>query len=169
LKFAGLCLAVTVAAGAVGWIPTVRRAGPEGAVALLAGCGVSLAAALIGGLVIARVPGTTPQGSGVQGSALQAGPQALFATLGAMGVRLVLVLGLGTAVALSGAVAVKPFLLWMGLSYLALLPGETRYALAAAAETTPAPPRTRQADWSRAEREDEQDERPDERPDERQE
>lgn len=145
LKFAGLCLAATVAVGTVGWIPTVRRAGPEGAVALLVGCGVSLAAALIGGLVIARVPGSTSQGNNVSGSTGHAAPQALLATLAAMGARLVLVLGLGTAIALSGAVAVKPFLLWMGLSYLALLPGETRYALMAAAETTPAPPETRQA------------------------
>lgn len=138
LKFAGLCVAVTAVLAAIGWIPTTRWAGPEGVPALLVGCGVSLAAALIGGLVIVRGQRAVEREAARRGVA-PAGPQALFAALKAMGIRLLLVAGLGVTAALSGAVAVKPFLLWMALSYLALLPGETRFALAAVAETAPVP------------------------------
>lgn len=128
LRFAGWSLGVIALLVALGWVPARRWGGPEAIPALLVGCGVSLASALVGGLVIVR---TRMYGG--------EGPQALFSALKAMGLRLVVLLGLGVATALSGAVALKPFLLWTGISYLALLPVETRYALAAVADEVPAP------------------------------
>lgn len=141
LRFAGLSVAVIALLAALGWIPTRRWAGAEAIPALLVGCGVSLAAALVGGLVIVRTEakGRTGAEAGSRGTSAAAGPQALFSALKAMGLRLVVLLGLGVATALSGAVALKPFLLWTGISYLALLPVETRYALAAVADEVPAP------------------------------
>ena len=146
LRFAGLSLAVMALLVALGWIPTRRWAGAEAIPALLVGCGVSLAAALVGGLVIVRTGANGRAGAeaagaevGSRGASGAEGPQALFSALKAMGLRLVVLLGLATAAALSGAVALKPFLLWTGISYLALLPVETRYALAAIADEVPAP------------------------------
>lgn len=128
-RFAGLTLTVTVAVAALGWIPTRRWGGEEALAGLIAGCLVSLAAALIGGLVILRAERGAEEGVGESG-VHEAGTQPLFAGLKAMGVRLLVLLGLGTTVAVSGAVGLKPFLLWLGGSYLVLLPVETRYALA---------------------------------------
>jgi len=127
LRFAALALAVTVALAALGWIPTLRRAGSEALPALLAGCAVSLAAALVGGWVLQRAdPGSRLRGAAVQGPEAA---QAMVAGLQAMGVRLLVLAALGTAVGLADVVPLEPFLIWMVISYLALLPVETRFAL----------------------------------------
>lgn len=127
LRFAALALAVTVGLAALGWIPTLRRAGAEALPSLVAGCAVSLAAALVGGLVIHRAdPASRLGGASAQGPAAA---QAMVAGLQAMGVRLLVLAGLGTAVGLANVVPLEPFLLWMVISYLALLPVETRFAL----------------------------------------
>ena len=48
---------------------------------------------------------------------------------GSMALRLFLLVALAAATLFAGAVAPKPFLLWIALSYLALLPLDTWYAL----------------------------------------
>lgn len=127
LRFAALALAVTVALAALGWIPTLRRAGSEALPALLAGCAVSLAAALVGGLVLQRAdPESRLRGAAARGPEAA---QAMVAGLQAMGVRLLVLAALGTAVGLADVVPLEPFLIWMVISYLALLPVETRFAL----------------------------------------
>jgi len=128
-RFAAWALGVTVALAALGWIPTRRWGGEEALAGLIAGCLVSLTAALIGGLMILRAERGAERSVSEAGGH-ETGAQPLFAGLKAMGVRLLVLLGLGTTVALSGAVGLKPFLLWLGGSYLVLLPVETRYALA---------------------------------------
>jgi len=127
LRFAVLALAVTAVLAALGWIPTLRRAGPEALPALLAGCAVSLAAALVGGLVLKQADPGRRLRDGVASGPEAA--QAMTAGLQAMGVRLLVLLALGVAVGFAELVPLKPFLTWMVISYLALLPIETRFAL----------------------------------------
>lgn len=123
LRFAATAAAVAAGLVAVGWLPT-RRLGGDGAVAaMLAGCGISLAASLGSGLVMTR-------GAGRVG-AQPAAP--LFRALGGMGLRLAAVVVLGFAAGLSGYFPPVPLLLWVALSYLALLVVDTRFALEVAA------------------------------------
>jgi hypothetical protein len=127
LRFVVVALAVTAALAALGWIPTQRRAGSEALPALLAGCAVSLVAALASALMLQRVD---PGGRLRDGVA--SGPEAaraMTAGLQAMGVRLLVILALGSAVGLADIVPLEPFLIWMVISYLALLPVETHFAL----------------------------------------
>lgn len=126
-RFAALAVAVIVALAALGWIPTLRRAGSEALPALLAGCAVSLAAALVSGRVLYRAdPWHRRLGAGASGTEAT---QTVAAALQAMGVRLLILVGLGAVVGLAGWVPLKPFLVWTAISYLALLPVETRFAL----------------------------------------
>lgn len=126
-RFVMLAVTVTVALAALGWIPTLRRAGSEALPALVAGCAVSLAAALVSGRMLYRAdPWHRRLGVGASGTEAT---QTVAAALQAMGVRLLLLVGLGAAVALTGWVPLKPFLVWTAISYLALLPVETRFAL----------------------------------------
>src|SRR5205823_5241303 len=88
-RFLGLAVAVVAGLCAIGWLPTRHLAGAEAIAAMLAGCAISLAsAALAGGLLIA-VGAETPEAR-MQRSFL------------AMVVRLVVVIVLGIAAALSG-------------------------------------------------------------------
>lgn len=118
LGFAAGAAAAAAAVAAIGWWIASGRGGPAAGAAAVTGCGIALAASLVGGLVVARRP---------------ADPRtAAVGALGATGLRLGVVAVLGTLVALSGRVPVKPLLLWTALGYLALLAVDTRYALAEA-------------------------------------
>ena len=55
--------------------------------------------------------------------------QLVTVLFGSMALRLFLLVALAAATALAGAVEPKPFLLWIALSYLALLPLDTWYTL----------------------------------------
>jgi hypothetical protein len=115
-RFLGLSAAIVIVLCAIGWLPTRRLSGDAGVLAMAVGCGIGLvSAALAGGLlVIAR--GETPE----------ARMQRAFL---AMVVRLAVVVVLGLAAALSGAVSRQPLLFWIGTAYVALLPLEVRLAI----------------------------------------
>jgi hypothetical protein len=118
LGFALRAAAVAAAVGAIGLWIAGGRGGPDAGAAAAAGCGIALAASLVGGLVIARRP---------------ADPRtAAVSALGATGLRLAAVAALVVLVALSGWVPLKPLLLWTAIGYVALLAVDTRYALAEA-------------------------------------
>jgi len=127
LRFALLALAVTAGLIALGWIPTLRRAGAEALPSLIAGCTVSFAAGLAGGLVLKLADPESNLTTGAARSAAAA--WAMTAGLQAMGVRLLVLVALGSAIGFADMVPLEPFLLWMVISYLALLPVETRFAL----------------------------------------
>lgn len=77
---------------------------------MLAACGVSLTAALVGILPVLRTnsqPGAT---------------QRIVSLLGGMGLRMAVALGLTLVLVLGTDIARTPFILWVGISYLALLP-----------------------------------------------
>jgi hypothetical protein len=115
-RFLSLAAAIVIVLCAIGFIPTRRLSGDAGVIAMAAGCGISLvSAALAGGLLIAT-GGETPD----------ARMQRAFL---AMVVRLAVVVVLGLAAALSGAVARQPLLFWIGTAYVALLPLEVRLAI----------------------------------------
>ena len=115
-RFLGLAAAIVILLCVIGWLPTRRLSGDAGVMAMAAGCGISLvSAALAGGLLMA-VAGDTPE----------ARMQRAFL---AMVVRLAVVVVLGMAAALSGAVARQPLLFWIGAAYVALLPLEVKLAI----------------------------------------
>jgi hypothetical protein len=111
LRLFGLTLLLGVIAAAVGFFPTRRLAGEPGVAAMLAGCGVAVLAGWIGGAVACRQGGR--------------GPEQINRLLAATALRLFAAVGLALAVALSGLVVLKPFLLWVALAYLVTLAGET--------------------------------------------
>lgn len=118
LGYGMLAVVVVLALAALGYVPTRRLGGVEAIPALWAGCLVSLLASMAGALpfFVARGKEMSPHGR-------------LNRILGAMAVRLAVVLLLGAAVALSGFFALRPLLLWIAGSYMALLAVETLMAL----------------------------------------
>ena len=115
LVFVALATAVALAVAFVGQAVALERSGAESARAWRVGCGVSLVASVLSGLLIAL--------SGTLRS------QGVILALGSMLLRLVVVGLLGVAVAMLMAVEVRPFLLAVAISYLALLIVDTGYAL----------------------------------------
>ncbi len=113
LKFGVLAACVTGLLVLMGWVPTRRLAGPEGPAAMLAGCGISLAASMVGGLLVARDKGEAP----------------VVQVMAAMGVRLLMAVVLTLVLALVGGLQTVPLLLWVASSYLALLVVDTRFAV----------------------------------------
>jgi hypothetical protein len=113
LRFLAWTVALAVAIALLGYLPT-KRWGGEGAVrAMLAGCGVGVVASALGGVPVLLFSGT----GGASG------------VLAAMAVRFAAALALALAGALSGELERGPFLLWVAISYMALLTVDTRYAL----------------------------------------
>ncbi len=115
-RFLALIVAVAVGLCAVGWLPTERLAGPQAVSAMLAGCAISLLSAAVAGFMLIAVEGDTP-------------PVRMRRAFLAMIVRLIVVLALGIAAALSGEFARSPLLLWLAIAYVALLPLEVRLAI----------------------------------------
>ena len=110
LATAGLVpLALAVVAG--GFI-THQVAGGPGLKAMLAGCLVGLVGNWLGMLPAVMTPDL---------SSREGGLAALMGT----GVRFLAALVLTPVLALSGWVAVTPFVIWVAISYLAILLGET--------------------------------------------
>jgi len=106
---------IALALVAIGFLPTRAVAGDDAIVSMLAAVAVAIAASGAGTLPIYFAREQPPQ-------------QAVGAQLGSMALRLVLVLVVGAAVALSGLVAVKPFLLWLVIAHAALLVADTLFA-----------------------------------------
>ena len=113
-------LSVTAAVLLIGYLPTRSLGGREAVKAMFAGCSVSLVASVLGGLPIALAP--------------EGGKSGLQAILASTALRFLVVLVLALAAALSGAFEPVPLLTWMGLSYVACLVVDTRFAVAAARE-----------------------------------
>jgi hypothetical protein len=116
LRFLAWAAVVAVAAGAIGFWPTRRLAGDDGVPALVAGCLVGFLSSALGGLPIALIRSRAPASR-------------LLASMGAMGARLLAVVVLGAAAELSGWFASAPLLLWIAISYAALLGVDAWYAL----------------------------------------
>ena len=116
-RFLGLAVAIVVVLCAVGFLPTRRLAGGDAVAAMLAGCAISLVSAALAGGLLVVVSAETPE------ARMQRGFLAMI-------VRLVVVIVLGIAGALSGEFARAPLLFWMAAAYVALLPFEVRLAIA---------------------------------------
>ena len=115
-RFLTLAAAIVIVLCVIGWLPTRRLSGDAGVIAMAAGCGISLVSAALAGVLLTVAGGETPE----------ARMQRAFL---AMVVRLAVVVALGLAAALSGAVARQPLLFWIGTAYVALLPLEVRLAI----------------------------------------
>ena len=118
-RFVITAAAVVAALAAVGYFPTRRWGGPAAVEAMLAGCGVSLGAAVLGALPLA-----------VAAPAPQARAQAVL--LG-MALRFMAALAAGVAMAWAGDWRPAPLLVWLAVSYVALLAVEVRFAVGGAA------------------------------------
>ncbi len=117
--FAALLTGAVGALAALGYWPTTRIAGEQAVGAMLAGCAVSWFAGLLGALPVVFA-GAPASGAG------KASP---MVALGATVVRLMVAALGGLVLALVGAFPKAPLLLWLGISYVALLPLESWFAL----------------------------------------
>ncbi len=114
LAFLASVVGVTAALLLVGYLPTRTLGGQPAVMALLYACAVSLFSSAVSGLPIARA---------------RAGGLAGFKLLVAsIVIRLLTVAAAGVAVAIAVGLERKPFLLWLAISYLALLVVDTVYA-----------------------------------------
>jgi len=116
IRFLGLAFVIVAGLGAVGWLPTRRLAGPDGVLAMAAGCGISFIAAAFAGALLVAIDAATPE------ARMQ---RSFLATIA----RLAVVVVLGIAAALSGEFSHSPLLFWMATSYVALLPLEVMLAI----------------------------------------
>ena len=115
-RFLALAGAVVLLLVGVGFVPTRRLAGPEALPAMAVGCAISLAAAALAGWLVVATPAATPM----------ARMQRAFL---AMAVRLAIVVVLGVAAVLSGAIPRMPLLFWLATTYVVLLPLEVKLAI----------------------------------------
>jgi hypothetical protein len=102
---------------AAGFQPTRRLGGEDAIPAMIAGVAIGFLGAALAGLVIVMSRPSTPA-------------ERLQAVFGAMGVRFAVAVALGAMAVLSNAVSRTPLLLWLAISYVALLPLEVRLAVA---------------------------------------
>jgi hypothetical protein len=118
VRFLAWGLAATALAALLGYVPTRRLGGEEALGAMMAGCAVGWLASALGGIPV------------LLGRGKVADPTArLQAMLASMGLRFAVVLALGAAAAFSGWFGLKPLLLWIAFSYMALLAVDTWYAV----------------------------------------
>ncbi|HKI04266.1 MAG TPA: hypothetical protein VKK31_19980 [Thermoanaerobaculia bacterium] len=118
LRFLAWGLAAVIVAALLGFVPTRRLGGEEALRSMVAGCVVGWLASALGGIPVAL------------GRGKSAAPAArLQAMLASMGLRFGVVLALGAAAAFSGGFGLKPLLLWIAISYMALLTVDTWYAV----------------------------------------
>ncbi len=115
-RFLGLAFAIVVVLMAVGVVPTRRLAGEAAVPAMAIGCAISFVSAALAGWLLTVVNAVTPE----------LRMQRAFL---AMVVRLAVVVVLGLAAALSGAVDRMPLLFWLAATYMALLPLEVKLAI----------------------------------------
>lgn len=116
LRFVAWVVAVAAALILLGYLPTRRLGGEDAVPALLAGCAIGALASVLGGLPTALIRGSTPA--------------ALVTRLGASSaIRLAAVVILGAVAFLSGWFPMVPLLLWIAISYAALLGVDVWYVL----------------------------------------
>ncbi len=106
---------------AVGLWPTRRLGGADATLAMVAGCGASLAGSLLG-----SIPIWLARGVGL--------PAALPAVLGSLGLRMAVSIGLGVAFVAVLGLAVTPTLLWLAISHAVLLFSDVWLAIGAVRE-----------------------------------
>ena len=111
-KLAAAGLVPLVLAGAVGVYVTQQVAGGAGVRAMLVGCGVGLVGNWVGTLPTTMVSDLAGRDGGL-------------AALMGTALRFLAALVLTPVLALSGWVEVAPFVVWVAISYLAILLGET--------------------------------------------
>jgi hypothetical protein len=116
-RFVGVEVVIVAALVAIGLLPTRRLAGDTGPAAMFAGCAIGLISAALAGGLLVGVPGDTPN------ARMQRALMAMFARLG-------VVVALGAAAVFSGLFARMPLLLWIAVTYVALLPLEVKLAVA---------------------------------------
>ena len=114
--FVGIGLATALVVVAIGYFPTVRLRGGEGAVALLVGCGVSWVASCIGALPTAAALSSRPK-------------QAATAVLTSTMVRFVTAIVLVVPLVLSGWFDRTVLVLFVAVSYLMMLLVDTLLAV----------------------------------------
>lgn len=117
VRFTLLLVGLAAALALIGYAPTVNLGGPLGIRAMWVACGLTALASSLAALpvTLARLRPDRTKLVAVQ--------------LGSLALRMALVVLLAGAVLLSGAVDRKPFLLWVAISYLVLLPLDVWYAL----------------------------------------
>ena len=123
LRFLAWAVAVAAVLVVLGWVPTRRLGGESAVPAMFAGCVVVILASALGAVPIA-----------LAGGARGGSAQRTQAVLLSMAVRLGAVVLLAVAAVLSGWFPRKPLLLWVAISYVAMLVVDTRYALQASVE-----------------------------------
>ncbi len=106
--FAGVGFLTAGSVAGLGYFPTVHYAGREAIGSMLAGCGVSLAASLVGAVPVARA---------VSGGSAQP----VISILASTAFRFITVLALLAPLALSGWLDRTVFVLWAGISYVLML------------------------------------------------
>lgn len=114
-RFAVHALVTVLALAALGFLPTRRLAGDAGLIGMVAALVADLAASTAGTLPIWWSRHRHPS-------------QTVGAQLGAMGLRLAVVLALGLAIALSGLVPIPAFLVWLAIGHTGLLVADTIFA-----------------------------------------
>lgn len=131
LRFLAFAAGAAGLLAAVGWLPSRRLGGADGVTALLVACALCWLASALGGVPVLLAARERRQGT----AAGRPPPHPLSAVLGASLVRLVSVVGLALATALSGLVAVTPLLVWTAIGYLGLLVVDSWYAVGATHHT----------------------------------
>lgn len=116
LRFLAWATVLTAAVAGIGYLPTLRLGGRGAVPAMIAGCVVGWLSSLAGGVPVALARGAAPE-------------TAYQRTMLSMAVRFVLALALGLAAALSGIFERGPLLLWIAITYMALLVVDTWYAV----------------------------------------
>lgn len=116
LRFVALALIVTAVMIAVGYAPTKRMGGADAIAAMLAGCAIS---------VVGSVIGAVPIITATRGPGRMIAQAVLLSTA----LRLMVVLALTLAIALSGWFLLRPLLLWVAISYVLLLAADTIHAV----------------------------------------
>jgi len=109
-------LGVAVGLGVIGFLPTVNIAGAAALTSMAAGIGISLLVSCIGALPVSFSAGGDPM-------------RMPTVVMGATALRFVPALGLTAAAALSGLFNRNVLVMWVALSYLALLAVDTVYAV----------------------------------------
>ncbi|HXO20719.1 MAG TPA: hypothetical protein VOA87_12450 [Thermoanaerobaculia bacterium] len=120
LRFLAWTAVLVTAIALLGWLPTRAWGGKGAVLAMAVGCGVGVLAAAAGGLPVALA---------AAGRGREKDRERFGAALQAMILRLVVALAAGVAATLSGKFARGPFLVWVAISYVALLAVDTRYTL----------------------------------------
>jgi hypothetical protein len=116
LRFLAWVVAVAAVVALLGFLPTRRLAGDAALPALLAGCVIGILASALGGVPVALSHGMPATAR-------------MPAVMASMLVRLVAAVALGAAAVLSGQFPRGPLLIWVAITYMALLVVDTRYAL----------------------------------------